>query len=86
MSKYAVFPGPYTPAFGLNEERYGVSLRIQSECRKIRTKNTPYLDPFHAVVIMNVLRVYNNRHKSQKSYTNQRQSKVERFSKIVNNF
>ena len=37
MSKYGVFSGPYFPAFGLNTERYGVSLRIQSECGKIRT-------------------------------------------------
>ena len=27
------FPGPYFPAFGLNKERYSVSLHIQSECR-----------------------------------------------------
>ena len=26
------FSGPYFPAFGLNMERYSVSLRIQSEC------------------------------------------------------
>ena len=26
--------GPYFPTFGLNTESYGVSLRIQSECRK----------------------------------------------------
>ena len=36
--KYGVFSGPYFPAFGLNKERYEVSLRIQSKCRKIRTK------------------------------------------------
>ena len=29
------FPGPYFPTLGLNTQRYGVSLRIQSECRKI---------------------------------------------------
>ena len=33
-----VFSGPYFPAFGLNTERYGVSPRIQSECRKILTR------------------------------------------------
>ena len=38
VSKYGVFPGPYFPAFGLNTEKYFVSLRIQSECGKIRTK------------------------------------------------
>ena len=38
MSKYGVFSGPYFPAFRLNTERYELSLRIQSECRKIRTR------------------------------------------------
>ena len=32
---------PYFPAFGLNTERYGVSLRIQSECKKMREKCGP---------------------------------------------
>ena len=37
------FSGPYFPAFGLNTKRYEVSLRIQSECGKIRTrKNSEY--------------------------------------------
>ena len=38
VSKYGVFSGPHFPAFGLNTERYEVSLRIQSECGKIRTR------------------------------------------------
>ena len=38
VSKYGVFSGPYFSAFGLNTERYFVSLRIQSECGKIRTR------------------------------------------------
>ena len=33
--------GPCFPAFGLNTEWYGVSLCIQSECGKIRTRITP---------------------------------------------
>ena len=37
VPKYRVFSGLYFPAFGLNTERYGVSLRIQSECGKTRT-------------------------------------------------
>ena len=41
--KYKAFSGPYFPAFGLNTEIYPVKLRIQSECRKIRTrKNTVF--------------------------------------------
>ena len=43
--------GPYFPAFGLNTERYEVSLRIQSECGKIRTRITPNTDTFYAVMI-----------------------------------
>ena len=35
------FSGPHFPAFGLNTERYLVSLRIQSECGKIQTRITP---------------------------------------------
>ena len=49
VSKYGVFSGPYFPAFGLNTERYSLSLRIQSECGKIRTRKTPYLATFHAL-------------------------------------
>ena len=54
VSKYRVFSGPYFPAFGLNTERYRAyfaSLRIQSKCRKIRTRKTTHLDNFHAVVV-----------------------------------
>ena len=40
MSKYVVISGPYFPVFGLNTEIYGVNLRIQSEYRKIRTRNS----------------------------------------------
>ena len=45
---------PYFPAFGLNSKRYGVSLRIQSECGKIRTRKTPTTDTLHAVIIIDV--------------------------------
>ena len=37
MPKYGFFSGPYFPSFGPNTERYFVSLRIQSKCRKIWT-------------------------------------------------
>ena len=45
----------YFPTFGLNTERYGVSLRIQSECGKIRTRITPNMDSFHAVKVTNII-------------------------------
>ena len=41
--------GPHFPAFGLNMERYSVSLRIQSECGKIQTRITPNADTFYAM-------------------------------------
>ena len=37
--KYGVISGPYFSAFGLNTERYEGSLRVQSKCRKIRTRS-----------------------------------------------
>ena len=46
MSKYRVFSGPYFPVFGLNTERYSVFLRIQSECRKIRTRKNSVFGHF----------------------------------------
>ena len=38
------FSGWYFSAFGLNTERYGVSLHIQSKCGKIQTRKTPNTD------------------------------------------
>ena len=46
VSKYRVISGPYFPAFELNTERYFVSLRIQSECGKIRTRKNHVLGHF----------------------------------------
>ena len=43
------YSGPCFPAFGMNAERCGISLRIQSECGKIRTRITPNTDTFRAV-------------------------------------
>ena len=43
------YSGPHFPAFGMNTERNGVSLRIQSECGKMMTRITPNTDTFHAV-------------------------------------
>ena len=36
--RYGVLSCPYFRAFGMNTERYFVSLRIQSECGKIQTR------------------------------------------------
>ena len=44
------YSGPYFPAFGLNTERYRVSLRIQPKCGKMLTRMTPNTDTFHAVL------------------------------------
>ena len=41
------FSGPYFPAFGLNTERYSISLRIQSECGKRWTRKSPNKDILH---------------------------------------
>ena len=47
MSKYGVVSGPHFPVFRLNTEIFSVNLRIQSDYRKVLTKNN--LDTFHAV-------------------------------------
>ena len=52
VSKYGVFSSPYFPAFGLNTERYGVSLRIQSECGKIRTRKNSVFRHFSRCEIL----------------------------------
>ena len=53
------YSGPYFVEFRLNMERYGVSLRIQSECGKTRTKITPNTNIFHVVYISkNTSRVF----------------------------
>ena len=44
--------GLYFPAFGLNTEKLSVSLRIQSKCRKMRTRKTHNMGTFHAVRVM----------------------------------
>ena len=46
VSKYGVISGPYFPVFGLNTEIYFVNLRIQSEYRKIRTRNNSVFEHF----------------------------------------
>ena len=43
------FSGPRCSAFGFNTARYGVLLRIQSKCGKIRTRITPNTDTYHAM-------------------------------------
>ena len=48
--KYGVISVLYFPAFGLNTERYEVTLRIQSECGKIRTRNNSVFGHFSCSV------------------------------------
>ena len=45
------FSDRYFRAFGLNSDRYSVSLRIQFEFWKLRTRKTPNTDTFHAVLV-----------------------------------
>ena len=45
------YSGPYFAAFGLNTKKYSVSLRIQSECGKMRTRIAPNIDTSYAVCV-----------------------------------
>ena len=58
VSKYGVISGLYFPLFGLNTEINGVNLRIQSEYRKIRTRNNPVFGHFSRSVILGDLSVF----------------------------
>ena len=51
------YSGPYFPAFGQTTERFSVSLHIQSECGKIRTRITPNTGTIYTVIIifMNII-------------------------------
>ena len=48
------FSRPYFSAFSMNMEEYSVSLCIQFECRKKRTRKTPNTDNFHAVSLLHI--------------------------------
>ena len=52
------FSGPYFLAFGLNTERYSVSLRIQFECKKIRTRKILNTDTFYRVLFFIMIKKY----------------------------
>ena len=54
------FFGSYFPAFGMKTERYGVSLRIQSEWRKTRTRKSPNSDTFHIVTNLKFGKILQN--------------------------
>ena len=43
--------GPHFQVFGLNIERYGVILHIQSKYEKMRTRITPNMDIFQIVYV-----------------------------------
>ena len=61
------YSGPHFPAFGLNTERCGVSLHIQSECGKMQSRITPNTDAFPAFgYIFNPVK-WRNKNKVKKS-------------------
>ena len=43
------YSGPHFPAFGLNMERYSISLQIQSKCGKMQTRITLNTDTLYAL-------------------------------------
>ena len=59
VSKYGVFSGPYFPVFRLNTETYRVDLRIQSEYRKIRTRENSVFGHFsHAGILSRLWQIW----------------------------
>ena len=58
VSKYGIISGWYFPVFGLNTERYSVSLRIQSKCRKIPTRNNSVFGHFSRSATIGKLKLF----------------------------
>ena len=52
---YSEFFWSVFSTFGLNSEKYSLSLHIQSECGKIRTWETPNADTFYAVLVAAIM-------------------------------
>ena len=50
VSKYGLISGLYFPVLGMNTEIYEVNLRIQSEYRKIRTRNNFIFERFSRTI------------------------------------
>ena len=73
------YSGLYFPALGLNMERYGISLHIQSECGKIRTRITANTNTFHAVLGKETY--WTTYWNSRKSVSTQKQSSISFFRK-----
>ena len=61
LSKYGVISGPYFHVFGLHTDLYEVNLHIESEYRKIRTRNNSVFGHFSRSVI-GLLPLYNYTH------------------------
>ena len=61
------YSGPYFPTFGLNKERYRVSIRIESYCGKIQipTRITLNTDTFYAVYSRFIFAEYQKRYLSK---------------------
>ena len=64
------YSGPLFPSFGLNTERYAISLRIQSKCGKMWARITPNTDIFYAVNFW----AKNQHFQFKQSHTNKRSS------------
>ena len=45
------YSGLLLPAFGRNTERHSVSVRVQSECEKMRARITPNTETFQAFIL-----------------------------------
>ena len=54
------YSGPYFPTFGVNTERYEVSVRIQSEREKMWIRITPNTDTFHTVLPIHLFSKWEN--------------------------
>ena len=60
------YSGPHFSTFGLNKERFSVSLCIQSKCGNVRNRITPNMDTFYAVYLCLATRRYSTEPRARK--------------------
>ena len=91
VSKYGVISGPYFPVFGLNTEIYFLNLHIQSEYRKIRTRNNSVFGHFSRIAAINkfqnhpsVVNIKQRQFNSTFSFKNTNKNEVRKIIKNLN--
>ena len=76
------FSGPYFSTFGLNTETLNRwRIRIWSECEEIKTRKTPNMNTFHAMIVSKIVHIL--RHFHEKNDSNYLRESVTVYSFVL---